>query len=422
MRTRPEKRRRRFIAASSVALAAALALSACSSSKSSTGSSPAGSTGGSSTATGTSSGGVIKIGVLRAASGQGSSGYETVETGVKAYLNPINAAGGVNGQKIEYIMADDASTPAGALTAVQKLVQKDKVFAIISESSNYFGASKYALQQGIPVIGLGLDGTEWADKSYTNLFSDQGVNNLDDLYADSGLLMKALGVTTCGAVGYIESPSSVKATEGFRKSCIAAGLKGGYVTNIHFGSTDVGPVALAIKNAKTDGVYLATVPSSGFALAAALKQYGAQMKGVVLATGYGGDLLQSSAAVAAAQGFVFNSNGAPVEANTPATQQFVKNLAAVGYTGTPTFAIQTTYLATAAFVAGLKAAGANPTQQSYSAALRKVTDFDADGLLAPIKVNFSDYSPATQCLWAVSLTGKKFTSVPGSPFCGGQIK
>src|SRR6202012_134078 len=116
-------------------------------------------------------------------------------------------------------------------------------------------------------------------------------------------------------------------------------------------------------------------------------------KAYLMATGYGGDLFSSSAAVTAAQGFDFSSTGQPVEANTPATQIEAKNLAAVGVTGTPTYAEQNSYISMAAIVAGLKAAGANPTSASFSTALRGIKDFDADGLLSPNKVDFSSYTP-----------------------------
>ena len=51
------------------------------------------------------------------------------------------------------------STPTGALTAVQKLVQQDNVFAIVEDSSDFFGAEPYALQQGIPVVGSAIGPT-----------------------------------------------------------------------------------------------------------------------------------------------------------------------------------------------------------------------------------------------------------------------
>jgi branched-chain amino acid transport system substrate-binding protein len=418
-------RRSKYLTISAAAVAVALAVTACSSSKkSSTGTATSAASGTTAASSSSSSGGgsgTIKVGVITDTTGGGASGFSTTEVGIKAYFTAINAAGGVNGQKIEYVMADSQTSPAATLTAVQKLVQNDKVFAILDVTSAWYGAQAYALKQGIPVVGQGFDGNEWSDPKNTNLFQTTGVNDYDKILANTGQFFKAQGATVCGSIGYSDSPSSIKAANNTLKSCTAAGLKGGYVGGVKFGSTDVAPIALAMKNAGVDGVYMPVDPNTGFALAGALRVAGANTKVVLLATGYGGDLLKAPAAVTAAQGFYFSSSGQPEEMNTPATQKFKANLAAVGYNDVPTFAIQSAYSAATGFVAGLRAAGPNPSRQAYMAALRKVNDFDEEGLLSPQKIDFSNYAPSQGCIWVVKLQGKAFVPVPGIPFCSGTI-
>jgi hypothetical protein len=168
-------------------------LAACSSSGSSSSSSP-----GSSKSTGGSK--TITIGFVTDLTGVASSGFLTSKLGIDAFVNRINAAGGVNGYKIKYVLADTNSTPTGALTAVQKLVQQDNVFAIVEDSSDFFGAEPYALQQGIPVVGSAIDGPYWADPKDTNLFASVGVTNED---AAQGQFMKSQGVTNCAGRGRV---------------------------------------------------------------------------------------------------------------------------------------------------------------------------------------------------------------------------
>ncbi len=408
--------RRRLSACAVLVVAACTALAACSSSGSSSSPSP-----GSSKSTGGSK--TITIGFVTDLTGVASSGFLTSKLGIDAYLNRINAAGGVNGYKIKYVLADTNSTPTGALTAVQKLVQQDNVFAIVEDSSDFFGAEPYALQQGVPVVGSAIDGPYWADPKDTNLFASVGVTNENYENVAQGQFMKSQGVTKCASLGYSSSPSSALAAAGFVKSCEGAGLKSGYLnTQFPFGSTNVGPIALAMKNAGVDGLFLPTVPSTSFALVIALHQLGVKLKAVLLPTGYGGDLLASKAAVLVAQGVDFETIGAPAEANTAATQQRATDLATVGVTGPPTFAEQETYLALTAFVAGLKAAGANPTRQSFMQAMSKITNYDAGGLLAPEKITFRNYTPATGCLWVAQLKGTKFFVAPGTPICSQLVK
>ncbi|MGX7678634.1 ABC transporter substrate-binding protein [Jatrophihabitans sp. DSM 45814] len=397
-----------------------VALTACSSSKSASPSGPSGasSSSGSSTA---GSAATLKVGVINDASGSAASGSTTTEVGLKAYVNAVNSEGGVNGHKIEYVLADSQSTPAGALTAAQKLVQNDKVFAVISASAFFFGAEPYLLKEGVPVVGTGFDGPEWTDPKNTNMFTASGVNNNADVFTTGGNAVKVIGGTVCGAVGYQESPSAAKSAAAFPQSCAHQGLKAGYVAQISFGSTDVAPIALRMKAAGVDSIFFSTVPSTGFALAGALRTVGATTKAILLPTGYGGDLLKSSAAVQAAQGFYFSNSLAPVELNTPATQKLQARFKAVGENDGPGFAESTAYEAMLAFAAGVTAAGDNLTPQSFITALRKVNNFDAEGLLAT-PTDFGDYSPAKQCAFYVKLSGNKFVPVQGlDPVCGTKV-
>jgi branched-chain amino acid transport system substrate-binding protein len=396
-------------------VAACTAVAACGSS--------GGSSSTSSGATGASKPKTITIGYVTDLTGPNSSGYTTSRQGIEAYLNRINAAGGVSGVKIKYILADTTSTPTGALTAVQKLVQQDNVFAIIENSSVFYGAEPWALQQGIPVVGSGVDGPYWGDPKDTNIFDAGGVTNENYYLSAEGQFMKSQGVTKCASLGYASSPSSGLSATGFVKSCEAAGLKSGYLnTQFPFGSTNVGPIALAMKNAGVNGIFLPTVPSTAFALIIALHQLGVKLKAALLPDGYGGDLLASKAAVEAAQGVDFQTEGQPAEANTPATRQRAADLLKVGVTTDPTFAEQEAYLTLTAFTAGFKAAGSSPTRQSFIAAMDKMTNYDGNGLLAPLKLSFRDYTPSNGCLWVASLKGSKFFVVPGTPICSSEVK
>jgi branched-chain amino acid transport system substrate-binding protein len=299
--------RRRLSACAVLVVAACTALAACSSSGSSSSSSspsPASSTSAAPT--------TITIGFVTDLTGVASSGFLTSKLGIDAYVNRINAAGGVDGYKIKYILADTGSTPTGALTAVQKLVQQDNVFAIVENSSDFFGAEPYALQQGIPVVGSAIDGPYWGDPKDTNIFASVGVTNENYTSIAAGQFMKSQGATKCASLGYASSPSSALAAAGFVKSCQLAGLKSGYLnTQFPFGSTNVGPIALAMKAAGVDGLFMPTVPSTSFALVVALHLLGVKLKAVLLPTGYGGDLLGSKPAVEAAQGVDFETIGAP---------------------------------------------------------------------------------------------------------------
>ena len=54
-----------------------------------------------------------------------------MRNGIKAYLDHVNARGGVNGRKIELITLDDGYEPARTVPNTKKLIEQDKVFALI---------------------------------------------------------------------------------------------------------------------------------------------------------------------------------------------------------------------------------------------------------------------------------------------------
>jgi branched-chain amino acid transport system substrate-binding protein len=379
-----------------------------------------GSTGSSSSAG--ASGSPIKIGVLTDLSGAASASYTTTELGIKAYVNHLNATGGVNGHKITYVMADGQSTAPGALTAAQKLVQSDKVFAIINNTSFFFAAQPYLLKSGVPVVSTAVGGDLINDPKQTNFFASDGALDPDAYNVGLGNFMKSKGVTKCGAVGYAQSVGSQKGATGFLKSCQAVGLQKGYLNNnLSFGTTDVAAMALQIKQSGTDGMYIVVTPSTGFALAGALRQIGAPTKALLLATGYGGDLLLSSAGVTAAQGDYFTTGILPYELNNAATQAREANFEAVGVKGALTFSEAEAYNAMAAFTAGLRGAGNSPTRESFMTAMTNIKDFDGEGLLSA-KVDFRNYHPSSGCTYVLQLVGTTFKIQPGSPFCGPSIK
>jgi len=70
--------------------------------------------------------------------------------GMNLAIKEINAAGGINGRRINVVFEDDAHSPTRALAAVKKLVEQDKVFAIMSVagSNATVGTIDYVREKG----------------------------------------------------------------------------------------------------------------------------------------------------------------------------------------------------------------------------------------------------------------------------------
>ncbi len=72
-----------------------------------------------------------------------------VLNGMKLAVEEINAKGGINGRKIRLIAEDSGYDPKKAVLASQKMVEKDKVFAMIGP----MGSADRAGRAGHPVRG-----------------------------------------------------------------------------------------------------------------------------------------------------------------------------------------------------------------------------------------------------------------------------
>jgi ABC-type branched-subunit amino acid transport system substrate-binding protein len=236
------------------------------------------------------------------------------------------------------------------------------------------------------------------------------------------------GVNNFGALGYGISPSSSEAAKGAAVSGQEAGIKTGYLNaNFPFGSTNVQPIALAMKSAGVNGLESTTDPNTSFALVTALRQLGANPKVALLPDGYGGDIDQAGpGALQTGQGLYFTLTFEPVEMHTAATEQFQSALRAIGITNDPTYGEYAGYTSMALLVQALKAAGPNPSHGALIAALNGVKGFDAAGLLGSHTFDPSNRaSTATGidgCIYITKLSGSSFQLVPGAdPICGHLI-
>ena len=372
----------------------------------------------------TKDGHTYTIGLLTDLTGLAASAVETSPLGIKAGIGVADQ----EGYHIKYVVADTGSTPNGALVAAQKLVDQDHVFAVIAISGLTFGGASFLTSQGVPVIGSASDSTEWIASQ--NMFSVTNTGSFTNVYTTDGLLLKLLGVTNLGVIGFGVSPSSADSATGASLSAKAAGVKTGYLNaNVPFGTTNVAPLALAMKSGGVNGFIGEVGTNTSFAVVSALRQDGVTLKGTLLPTGYGGDLTQGGpGSKQVAQGLDFLSSFEPVEMHTAATERIQAALKKyAGVTTDPTYAEYLGYVSVDAFVDGLKAAGANPTQASFIKTMLGITHYTAAGLAGGHTVSFGmagrgEVEGADNCAWITRYSGSTFHLITGAePLCGKLI-
>ena len=106
----------------------------------------------------------IKIGNIMPYSGPASA-YGVIGRTEAAYFRKINAEGGVNGRKINFISYDDAYSPPKTVEQARKLVEGDEVLLIFGPlgTPSNTAIQKYMNTKKVPQLFVQTGATKWND-------------------------------------------------------------------------------------------------------------------------------------------------------------------------------------------------------------------------------------------------------------------
>lgn len=98
--------------------------------------------------------GMIKIGYFGDLSGRNFNFGQSALNGVLMAVGEINRSGGINGRKLDLVIEDDQGSPERAATLVTKLINEDKVVAVIAggTSGSSLAAAPRAQAAKIPFV------------------------------------------------------------------------------------------------------------------------------------------------------------------------------------------------------------------------------------------------------------------------------
>lgn len=100
------------------------------------------------------SGGVIQIGHYGSMTGKEATFGQSTDNGIRLAVKEFNAAGGLNGRKVEVITYDTKGESSEAGKAVTRLVTSDKVTAVLGEVASTLSLAGGAVcqEKGVPMI------------------------------------------------------------------------------------------------------------------------------------------------------------------------------------------------------------------------------------------------------------------------------
>lgn len=203
----------------------------------------------------------------------GPAPFPEVPAAAQAVFNQVNADGGINGQKIEFISLDDGADPAQASTAARRLVDESQVVALVGSASLVectVNATFFAKQEVVSIPGIGVEPACFSSANIApvNNGTIQGFSSLL-YYASEELgktkvcpvILKSPGLTE----PYLELIESWEKTTGGKAALVD--------TSVSFGD-DPTPAILAVRDAGCDAVVFNSNEPIAVALMNTVKQQG----------------------------------------------------------------------------------------------------------------------------------------------------
>lgn len=265
----------------------------------------------------------IRIGIWTSLTGASAIEGELIENGARLAAAQWNAKGGINGRQIEFVVYDDQSTTEGAVTATTRLIENDKVDAIIgSNLSNSIVATASLIEEaGIPFVGSGT-GTAWTKCGYHYIFRGTVVNS----FMNEGFVRVAaeeMGVKNAAFI-WVETENGQTACADIKEYCNTYGVNIAYEGTYQSSDTDFTAQVTNTIKANPDGVMLFGLANELSLIVKQLRQAG--YNGYIYMAEAGASVDLIDVAGSAADGIIFTAAYVVPPEPSKATSELMKEM------------------------------------------------------------------------------------------------
>jgi ABC-type branched-subunit amino acid transport system substrate-binding protein len=199
-----------------------------------------------------------------------------IRNGIQMRIDEANEAGGINGRKLRLVIEDNASQPSQAVRAVDKLIRRDEVFALLCPfgSGPNVATVKKAVDAGVvcfaPYAASGL--VRQAAGQTPLLFT----TNLNYDSTTSAAVKWATGNLGSKKVGFVyqEGPFGDLVGKGVKAALAAKGMPLAAEASYKVGDLDFSSHVARMQAAGVDLIVCATTTRETIAVAAEVKKLG----------------------------------------------------------------------------------------------------------------------------------------------------
>src|SRR4051794_3099035 len=196
----------------------------------------------------------IKIGVAGPITGPNAAFGAQLKNGVEQAVEDINAAGGINGQKLQLVIGDDVSDPKQGVSVANKFAAEGVKMVVGHFNSGVsIPASDVYEEAGIVQITPASTNPKFTDNGKWNTFRTCGRDDQQGLVAGGYLADKFKGKKV--AVVHDKTPYGKGLADETQKAMEAKGLKEVVYEGVNPGEKDYSALVSKLKQAGVDVVY-----------------------------------------------------------------------------------------------------------------------------------------------------------------------
>ncbi len=321
----------------------------------------------------------IVLGQAAALTGPAAALGQGMKLGLEAAFAEANKAGGIKGRKLELKSVDDGYEPTRSIGVVKKLLEEDKVFAIIGTVGTPTAAAilPIATNAGVPMIGA-FSGVEFLREPYKPLVMNVRASYYQETEAMVEHLTKDLGYTRIGIM-YQDDGYGQAGLAGLQRALEKRGMKlageGTYERN----TVAIKTALLAVRKAKPEAV----VMISSYKPAAAFIKLAREIKfdpTFVNVSFVGSDALAKELGSNGAGVVVTQVVPFPLDNKIPVVGRYQAALKSVAPDAKPGFVSLEGYLVGRTLIAGLEKIDGAPTRKGLIEAVQKASPIDVGGM------------------------------------------
>jgi branched-chain amino acid transport system substrate-binding protein len=280
----------------------------------------------------------IKIGMAEALSGGAAQYGHSIKNGFELAATEINAAGGINGNKIQFVVEDEQGKKDEAINVFKKLIFQDKVLMVFGPTLSNSAQAADPIAQASKTVAFGTSNTADGITSIGNYIFRNSVTEADVLPVTLATAQRKLGIKKVAVLYGNDDVFTKSGYDNFKKAL--SDLKIPVTTTETFAKGDVDFKAQLTKIQSThpDAIVLSALLAEGAPIMVQARQLGIKLPFI------GGNGMNSVKIFTLAPGAASNDLwvGSPwsIDNKTPENTKFISAYQAKYHSAPDQFAAQ----------------------------------------------------------------------------------